>query len=220
VHLNQLVDEINDIQKTLDGAEAAEAPSRRDELFREAAIHACRTYREVARDDRGLRKDLKRLRELQRGEGGDSAREEALRLLSDPNRYRQLVDAEALLLTRFGLDPAIVVDAERSLLSPETDSVSELQDSFPGADSFESLRDALCGHAEALNRQAERKAEALNWQAERKAARKKIRGGLIGLTGVLIIGGNAGLSLVTGGVALASSAAGGSLIGLGGKELL
>jgi hypothetical protein len=118
-----------------------------------------------------------------------------------------------------GLDGHLVDEVEQRFWEAEADSQSELENGFQGADRFRDLRQAICDQAENLKTGADERADELERSAARRRGRRRLRGGILGLCGVVVIGGNSALSLVTGGVALASTSAGGALIGLGGKEV-
>ena len=78
------------------------------------------------------------------------------------------------------------------------------------------FRRECTGRDEAGNKM---RADQVERDAIQSRKKRKLRGGLLGLCGVVVIGGNGALTLVTGGLALASTSAGGALISLGGKEV-
>jgi len=216
MHLDELVQRINEIQRALDAAEAQRGSSQGEALLREAAIFACRTYAQVVQDE-DLAIDLQRMRGEATSDDPRST-EVARRILEE--RYRDLVSAEASLLARLGIDAGLVKEAERRLLDSQADSQSELENGFEGVeDRFGELRRAICAQAEDLGTQAAERVDEVKWDAIQSRKKRKLRGGLLGLCGVVVIGGNGALTLVTGGLALASTSAGGALISLGGKEV-
>jgi hypothetical protein len=223
--LGELVHRINEIHRVLDAAKAAEGSTDGEVRLREAAIFACRTYTDVVQDQ-SLAMDLQRLRDqlhtsaVYSPADVDAVRsptEEARQTLE--RRYRDLISAEVELLSRLGLDHALVPELERRLLDARADAQSELETAFRGADRFVELRRAMCDYADQLQIDATQRADELQIEATQGRKRKKLRAGLLGLSGAVIIGGNAALSLVTGGVALASTGAGSALIGVGAKEV-
>lgn len=189
MQLDKLVKAINDINVTLDRAEAANDDREQDQLLREAAVRACRAYTEAVSEGE-LEADAAEL-----GQCPKEAHEQARELLANEGSFSDLVRAELSLLRRLGIQENVV-----ELLGVELREVERRPFDPSSVSMLRKLREVVC----ALR-------DRLQGEARRERRKKKIFGGVMGLAGLALIGASAPLALVASPLALASGGLGAAL---------